>query len=281
MRRLPLVSAIATILLSGCFSQNAISGLSAQQVIEKSVRANAQTQNVHISMNAEYDVAGSIKEKGELLLSGNAVAGFQSFSGSGNITRHIQTQTTARSLFAAFDIASASSTEWYARVRTLDFEPKNSAVSSDGIVQTWWKMADTDEAKQILALQTPDPSAINAILASVIVDRDDGLVTDNRRKMYHYHVHIDAGAPGANSMGLASLPSGELWIDAQTYLLQRAIWNIRNIPGTNGSTDANMDIRLSRHNEQLPVSVPLTYEYATADVWRMFHTILPSALLPE
>ena len=51
--------------------------------------------------------------------------------------------------------------------------------------------------------------------------------------------------------------SGELWIDAQTYLLQRAIWNIRNIPGTKRKHGCQYGYPACRAiMNKLPVSVP-------------------------
>ncbi|MBP9773505.1 MAG: hypothetical protein KBD00_02630 [Candidatus Peribacteraceae bacterium] len=283
MRLFVFASAFVTFTLCSCSAIGTKQAAVPQDVLARSVHANAQIENVRMQVNLQYELTGQTQEKGQLQFAANTASWFQSLSGSGSMSRRVQKSNGLSTIAATMDIAMETPALWYVRYNTASFDLANDALNATPFLRTWWKMtdADTNSAEQETFVQTPDPTIITAILESVVVDRDDGIVTEGNEKLYHYYVHIDAAALGETAASLPQAPMGEVWIDAETFLLKRAIWSLADIPTKTGHISTSMDIRLSHQNEQLPLLLPIESRNATSEVWRMFHTILPSALLPE
>lgn len=94
---------------------------------------------------------------------------------------------------------------------------------------------------------TVDAASALSLLEGLTVDRDLGMTfVPSRGYQYHYVVRRDVGTPLS---GCPLVVTGELWIDATTFLLQRAHWEL----DMQDSDKAVIDIHFGDDPPPLPI----------------------------
>jgi hypothetical protein len=121
------------------------------------------------------------------------------------------------------------------------------------------------------------------------VTEDLGLVLVDGRETYHYRVALNVDALEAmfgreqNSDVRQTLQDhvrGELWIDADSFLLRHAYWTLDGLQTPRGQTSVSLDIWLfdqNRAKAKVTPPMPNQIEYPDDGI---FATIFSGALLP-
>lgn len=136
----------------------------------------------------------------------------------------------------------------------------------------WWKMPASGFGTSTSTVTT-DPQFLQLQSDSVIVTDDNGYETIGGRTAHHYdvvadkqklaaflsHVAAGRGQEISEEAALATIEhlemTGELWIDAQTYVLRRVEWSI-----VSQKQDSPMELifslTLTDHNAQVNIQPP-------------------------
>lgn len=238
MRYSALTVAVCTLALAACAKQT---GLPAEEVLNRSSVANRGLLSAHIVVTARISsvdaATGSLDASG--IVEGNMQQG-------GN------------QLDVAFSTQGVRSTgqqslTWKATGRVIVLSPQESYMSVENIetsptlpmfalpefqnfIGTWYKLPSTSAPSPTL---TPDPRLLRLQSDAVRVIKDHGIQHIDGKNMYHYEVAIDPQRLSAylqesgesSEDVLAQLSkydaTGELWIDENTFLLTKAVWNIK------------------------------------------------------
>lgn len=270
MKRLIPLFLILPLVLS-CAQQ---SDLPPEQVMRNMIIANREMRSAHFLGTASFSGIpilplgindGEVRWEGDMQDAGRQLQFSLALSGN-------QAEDATSSMRIAADIIVLDSTEVYLRLDDLSLkedattDPASQLTSLLG--NTWWSL--TPQSARDGAALSPDPRYLRMQAETVRVEKNRGITTLNGRDVFLYDVTIDPEAyrsfmtslstsSGSQLMKSASgtalqIPQGEgsLWIDTQTFLLQRAQWNIR----LNDDAQLRMDITFSKQQEPVTILPP-------------------------
>lgn len=183
-------------------------------------------------------------------------------------------------LLGAGDMILAGKRELYFRIQSLSTEPDGSLFQPELIALLsgqWWALPPPvlgQEGTVPGGTMTPSPSVLRAQAEVVRVVRDRGTATIDGRTAYHYDVALapeklltylgEVAAARNETLDRASLSaslsglqaSGEMWIDAETYVLRQATWEIRALQTERGVLNGSFTVQLGDYDSALPVTPP-------------------------
>lgn len=274
MRRLGALSAVAVLLLCGC---RRAGGLPPDDVLRRSTAASSQLQSVQYDVTIDLDMNNPLMAlSGNAKMSGTLAGGGQdaAFSAvvNGTMTR---TGGVAMTLQTTADVVSEAQNS-YVRVHTLAVQPEPTLFrGSQAMLERWWKIPREPGQFPSQPL-TPDPQFLRAQAAVVTVTEDHGLERLNGGDAYHYTVAIDpdrlvqlmqstaqqGGKPfdaaSARAQILQYDATGDLWIDADSFLVQRLAWSVtaKTPQGKTPTMRLRFDASLKNHNSAPAVVIP-------------------------
>lgn len=183
-------------------------------------------------------------------------------------------------LQGAGDMIVAGKKELYFKIESLSTEPDGSLFQPE-LVQLlagqWWALpvaASAQEGTVPGGTMTPSPSVLRAQAQVVRVTEDRGTVTLDGASVFHYAVAIDPEKLVAYLEQVASArkekfdrtsvansisglqATGEMWIDAQTYALKKAMWQIQELKTEQGKLSGSFEVSLSDFDSAPPVAPP-------------------------
>jgi hypothetical protein len=148
---------------------------------------------------------------------------------------------------------------------------------------------DDDPAPQpSLSAQRVDQQWIGLQASALEVRQDFGIENVGGIRMYHYSVALKQEVIDAlidsKDLGLKLLLrnqlAGEIWIDANSFVLRRASWKLHDLSLDRGMLSLRADVSVFDHNyAQAAVSPPLPNDIEYPDDG-VFATIFSGALLP-
>ena len=174
------------------------------------------------------------------------------------------------------EVVVASQDEVYMNLHSLTVQPPSSIVRPDlvgKLASKWWILPKGDSLP-LSSQVTPDPRLLQAQSQVVRVVKDNGLVAVDGHMVYDYMVELDtekligymqkiAGQDpsfdaGALRTSLKDVQgTGELWIDAETFFVQKLSWNIQSYPlQTGGNTSLDFSVTFTDHNEAPEIIPP-------------------------
>ena len=191
--------------------------------------------------NAEQITATRVEANGRLAKGG----------GQSAFSVHLDSQQTldarTQGISADLEVIVAGEGDAYFFIRSLESVPPHELFSSAPFTQflnAWIHLPATDEAAIDL---TPDPALLQMQTDIVRVSADKGIEVLNGRAMRRLDVTLDQARLNEFFQTLASADTpgdmtyaGTLWIDAKTYVLRRAEWQIHSL-----DSDSLMDARLT------------------------------------
>lgn len=174
-----------------------------------------------------------------------------------------------------------SQRELFFKVNSLSTEPNDRLFQPEVVsllTGKWWSIptgeAEGEQAAMPGGSVTPPPSVLRAQAQVVRVTEDRGTDTLDGAKAHHYRVILDpekllryleevGTARGetldraALSQSLAGLQAtGDMWIDAQSYLLKKVTWDIQRLETGLGLLSGSFTIVLSDFDAAPTVSPP-------------------------
>jgi hypothetical protein len=172
----------------------------------------------------------------------------------------------------------ATPLETFLRLHSLSSEEDHPLTHPDvigALKNQWWVIADESAGDLALLPVTPDPAVLQAQAEVVSVLRDRGFAAIRGRRAYHYETSIDHekltlflvelarergevfDLAGLTEELASSAATGELWIDAETFVLHRVQWTVTSLPlGTSGSSTFSFTIDIFDHNHAPPIELP-------------------------
>lgn len=274
-RTLPLIGLGSLFLLASCARA---SELPPDEVLKRAVAAGNQMESAAFSMDADIqlflpDMPGRAKiHMDGVLQDGGEVTQF-SFSGDGAVTQGGQPLGGT----VQGDIISEQSHALYFKLNKASLSPEHPLFTQESIgkiLGTWWMIPQGESAAA--AKVTPDPSLLRAQSEVVAVTKDRGIVKygNEGSEAYHYDVTLDPAKFAAFLGKLASQrdgvfdetivakdlasydAKGELWIDADTFMVHEVSWDIGPRQGKSAPYGLKLDVKLRDHNAATPVSLP-------------------------
>jgi hypothetical protein len=127
---------------------------------------------------------------------------------------------------------------------------------------TWWRLSLASGSSIRTSGTTPDPRLVDAYTTAIQIV-GGGLETEGRSAVYHYHVMIGADTLNAYIAGTAgkiaqsTTAVGEVWINPTTFVLERARWNISNLPTRLGAISCTLGIVFADYNHAPPIRLPV------------------------
>ena len=255
--------------------QTPVADIDPQEILQRSALANQQVESAAFTIEASYNATepeGIVTASAEL----DGVLH--------HTTRLLQSALTARyyrsepkqSYALIGNIIASSNDGMYMQVASWEDESETPMIQP-GVLNTfqnqWVHLPPATDTGAVTTTLTPDPALIRAQVEVVSVSEHLGLSDINGRHMHHLHAALETEKfiaflqkiadekqeqfePDQIRSALAPLNiSGELWIDAETYLLHRARWNINHSDSQYGYT-AQIDTHISDHNGDNTVVLP-------------------------
>lgn len=119
----------------------------------------------------------------------------------------------------------------------------------------WWLVAGDPSGMRSTAVTTPAAQDIGTFVSSFRVLEDFGMIEEDGRKMYRYKVDVVPPHGGAAEEDPMKI-SGEIRIDAESYFLIRAVWQLANVPTIAGSLSGNISLTLRDQNKAQDAAFP-------------------------
>lgn len=273
MKRLVTFTLFGLLLLSAC---RRAGSLLPDDVLRRSTAASAQMQSVEFdaTLDATFTsprLSGRAELRGTLARGGQEAAFSLSLNGSS--IQRVGKADTRTNLQLVADVVSEADAV-YVLLHTLSVDPEVPALrGAQSMLGKWWK-APRDGSGLGPSL-TPDPQFLRAQAAVVRVQRDMGLERINGRDAYHYAVTLDPealialmastaekkGTPFNAAQARTELQqydvNGELWIDAESFLLHRLRWTVDSRPP---ALHIEFGADLRKHNAAAGVVIPSAAE---------------------
>lgn len=188
----------------------------------------------------------------------------------------------ASSVQADLDIIVAGRDEVYLRINSVESNPSFPLLSSPILQEfqgQWWQLRDNGSYQSPSSV-TPDPRLLRAQSEVVRVARDHGIERYDSRNVYRYDVVFDPekfasflgeidrlrGEEQPNGAGFDPLAvtaallgvgaTGQLWIDAETFLLRRIEWDVSVKTGETDFLNVSLQVHLFDHGQAPAITLP-------------------------
>lgn len=273
MRRL-LLSGSALITLTSCVSQPL---LPPEEVLK---RASAKTQELE---SARYRAEGQISSlpQSDAVLHILAEGILQNRGAQSSLTLaangSFSDGENSYDIQGTLELFLAFGSETYLKLSSLTVDPEHPMLRKetlDRFLGVWWKIPENAQTSGV----TPDPSVLQAQSEVITLVEDKGIVTLAGRRAYHYRVTIDReklraylqrvsegrGEEHDRSKTEKMLSTynaeGEIWIDAETFHIQRLSWRIDSLHQTEKAYSVHFDVTFSDINAAIEISPPVDFE---------------------
>jgi len=257
----PFVIPALVLLLCGCAMQSTIAP---EEVLQRSTIANQAITSARFTFDADIDRGmQTITVESEGIIQ-NGGEQFQfTFDANGS--------DTESEWSAVGDVVVAGQNEIYTKLDSIEIEPPHPIFSSpsfEALIGQWWLMPSGSGATTDPSI-TPDPRFLRMQTDVIEVVKDRGIITMDGTKVHHYNAVVDKEKlaafmneitlQGGNQTISETLPTidmtGELWIDAQTYVIRKAEWSVRS-SDANNPLEAAIELNVTDHNAGATVTPP-------------------------
>lgn len=298
VRRRSLLLVPAFLFLSSCAAPSSVAP---EEVLRQSSLAHQTLQSAKLDIDVDFtlfselfggDVHGNAEIAGVMQEGGQQV----------DVNIHVKAdgQTTEggeSSWELSAQMIVAGESETYLKLNSFTSDPPSLIAVSPLFAQLqnqWWIFPS--QASPVPASPVrPDPQFLKMQSEAVRVTNDNGIVPYNGRKAHHYDVTLDheklmtyleniardSGKPFSHEETEATLKgwnaTGEMWIDADTFYLLRAQWDITGTEGEHPST-VEFSVNVSDHNAHITITPPAEAQPFPIDTF--LQQALPEAFIP-
>ncbi|PIQ76694.1 hypothetical protein COU78_05375 [Candidatus Peregrinibacteria bacterium CG10_big_fil_rev_8_21_14_0_10_49_24] len=280
MKRSVVFASCLSVVISACSQVSDVQILSPEEVLKNAAQVSMDLETVRYDLSGDVHIvdANDVPTNGTMTMKGLIRDSGEQLQFSVDFSATTKYPEGDSSLSATVDVIIAGSEDLFVRLERYDLDGTNPFFNPellDKFTGTWWKVPSRDNQVSSVSL-TPNPRILHAQSQVISVLKDKGLATLQGRKMYHYDVRLDqdkmvtylqqlAGeAQGefdeaAVRASLADLEAkGEIWIDAETFAVQKLHWDIRQkLTNTNQQIQTSFTVNFSDHNNA-PAIVPPT-----------------------
>ncbi len=300
--RLRLVLSMAScVILAACLPvKNGDARLLPEEVLRRAADATQTLESAQYVMEGNFDVAnGARMAEGTVRIDGSLNDAGEQLHFQMDVAANIRDESEEYSVQANLEVSLLSRDEVYMNVHSLSSQPPNAIFRSEvlrNLIDRWWLLPRGDTPPEATSV-TPDPRLLRIQSQVVTVTKDRGMKTVDGRETYHYDVALDTeklvaylseqSAQRGDAFDAAKVKedlnsvtaSGELWIDAETFYMQKIFWNVQQIPIEGyGTASLSMTITFRNHNAAPVLEPPLDAKPFTPAI---FFTLPDDALFPE
>ncbi|MBI3335974.1 hypothetical protein HYZ98_00195 [Candidatus Peregrinibacteria bacterium] len=182
------------------------------------------------------------------------------------------------SLTSAFEVIVSGPEELYLNVHTLESQPPLLAFQSLSLAELvgkWLQLSAPVSAISASSSMAPDPHLLKMQSEIVDIVRDRGQEMHSGRSRYHYDVRLnteklltfveEVSRVREESLDTTMLKTflafvnaeGELFIDAETFLIERLVWHISAPHVPFGAFSLDLTLDLKDHGKAPPILPPL------------------------
>ncbi len=271
------VGIVATLLLASCAPS--IERLPVKEVLANAAHASKDLQSARFSIESTFDidVPTMITAKGTAHIEGVLQDGGEQVHLRIITNAELSPGKDSSRVEGDIELITAPLNETFIKIHRISGEVDHPLLTSDLIGRLtgqWWRLpaADAGAPRPVIS---PDPQLLRAQSQVVKVISDRGFDNINDRISYHYETAIDPEKllkyleESVQQQGkefereklqhvIESMDiKGELWIDAETFVLHRIVWSIANIPiNENGVASLSFRMDLRDHNDAAPIELP-------------------------
>lgn len=254
------------------------------EVMELAAQKSRALQSARLSGHGNFrleegvlPVAGTVELNGVLQDAGDSVD--VSLAVDALLSPETDRSQTFR-LQGAGNLIVAGRKELYFKIESITTEPESSLFQPELIallVNQWWMMPSTSSAQNgdvPGGMATPSPGVLRAQAQVVRVTEDRGIDSLDGAPAYHFAVAIDpvkllayleeVAVARKETLDRDSLAdsiadlqaTGELWIDEQSYVLRKVMWDVQQLKTGQGRVSGSFTVELSEFDSAPPVSPP-------------------------
>lgn len=262
------------------------SSLSPEEVLKRTATAAQSLESAQYTATGEFDAREGHKWRadGSLRMDGAMLGG----------GKQMRMQLDTESLYhdgegdhaidATLEVLVIGKNEVYMNLHSFTAQPGSNLFRPEligAVASKWWLLPPGDTLPAGSTV-TPDPSLLHAQSAVVSVTRDRGLEEVRGRMSHHYDVEINheklvaylskVAEERGEEFSVADVEDqfeamdadGQLWIDAETYYIQRLRWVVESLPlESGGKASLSFTVDFRDHNQAPPLSPPEDFELFT------------------
>lgn len=238
-----------------------------QAILEKSTIANSNLASARFTVDMQYDSMLALTGErtfGEVQMKGAMQSGGRQLDFTLRADGWPAGEGPAWSVDARIIVAGPGET--YLRLNDVRMDAGESLPGMPDpamLTGMWWKLPSP--AGEASAELSPDPRYLRMQTDAIDVVSDEGMDTIGGRQMHHYKVQVNkeklatflqSTSPQHVDAADYETPAatGDIWIDAKSYVLRRAAWHITS--AGEEPVDITITADITDHNSPVTISPP-------------------------
>ncbi|MAE68570.1 MAG: hypothetical protein QF793_03235 [Candidatus Peribacteraceae bacterium] len=253
------------------------SSIPPEEVLQRATRAVQTLDSAQYVLQGDFDMkSNTFAAIGTARMDGMLASGGEQLRFQLDLTADIDSFEGPSSIAGTLEVVVISEEEVYMNIHSLSSQPSSTLFRPEmiGVIAgKWWLLSEGDTPPAVESV-SPDPRLLQAQAQVVSVTRDRGMTTINGRDVHHYDVALDTEKLVAYLSAVAEEnggefdaaevrkevkaieASGQLWIDAETYYVQKIEWVVQSLPiNRGGAASVKFTITFRNHNDA-PAIVP-------------------------
>jgi hypothetical protein len=271
-----------------------------EEVLQRATRAVQKLDSAQYVAQSDFDInSDKFSAVGTARIDGMLQDAGEQLRFQLDLTADIRGIEGPSSVAGTLEVVVITEDEVYMNIHSLTSQP-NSAIFRPEIIGMlsgkWWQLSEGDTLP-VAEKITPDPRLLQAQAQVVSVTRDRGITTINGRDTHHYDTTLDKEKLVSYLAAIAKeqfqefdaaetqaaiediKASGQLWIDAETYFVQKIAWVVQSIPlEGDGIASVSFTITFRNHNDAPAIIPPQNAKVFSPAV---FFTLPTEALFQE
>ncbi len=298
LHHLPLVLCFA---LVACSKQVSVEPqITPQEVLHRATLAVQTLESAQYVLQGDFDMkTDRLSTLGTVRMDGMLADGGEQLQFQLDITAEVASSQGDSSISGLLEVVVISEDEVYMNVHSLNSQPSSAFFRPEmisALAGKWWLLSENDNPPLVKTV-TPDPRLLQAQAQVVTVTRDRGITQLSGRDVHHFDVTLDKQKLTKYLAALAQekgqefdasktmqtvddiQASGQLWIDAETYYVQKINWVVQSMPLENNGTASIAFTITFRNQNSAPTILPP--QGAKLFSPAVFFTLPSKALFPE
>lgn len=291
----------AALLIAACAptQSSTVPSLQPEEVLSRAAKATHTLKSAQYVADGDFEsVSGTQTTSGTFRMDGMLQEAGSQLRFQLDVDATIDDIEQPSSVSGTVEVVMISPAEVYMNVHSLTSQP-SSAIFSPSVIGNiagkWWSLPEGD-TPPVVGTVSPDPRLLDAQAQVVEVTKDRGVEEMHGIPSYHYDVALNKQklitylSAVAHEKGVefsaeetskqldAVEASGQLWIDAENFYIQKIMWVIQSLPTQTGTASVSIEITLRNHNKAPQILPPEEFSEFTPAV---FLDLPEDALFPE
>lgn len=260
MKRFFSLSAAAycIIFLSGCGSREP--QLLPEEVVRRAVIRSHTVESVSVSLSANFVTQSESSLSGSIVTQGVVRSGGRAWSADTSFIVESAEMLGAAQASGRLVLAAPGNGQVFLRPESMEGMLGEAVRRTlTGSLSGWWVVGE-EQKVDVSTTPTPDPNVLSAYADAIVVTQNFGIQEGAGDDLYHYKVALKPEAiaildPSADASTLSA--TGDLWIDAKTFVLARAVWDIDGLQSEYGTARLHVDVLFTDYDSSPQIRGPV------------------------